>query len=59
MLETYLEFWQNKKGILGHFYFSKNSKVILISIWILKSDFRFFYKMIALVIYNSIIFCCY
>ena len=41
-LETYLEVWR-KKARPEHMYFSKNFKIILIWIWILKSDYRFFY----------------
>ena len=33
---------KKKKAIPGHLYFSKNSKVILICIWVLKSDYRIF-----------------
>ena len=33
-----------------HLYFSKTSRIILIHIWILKSDYKFFYKMVVLVI---------
>ena len=46
-LETYLELWR-RKAIPEHWYFSKNSKIILICIWILKSDYRFFCKIIVL-----------
>ena len=38
--ETSLELWR-KRVILEHLYFSKNFKIILICIWILKSDYRF------------------
>ena len=48
-LETYLEVWR-KKVIPKDLYFSKNSKRILIGIWTLKSDYRFFYEMVVLVI---------
>ena len=41
-LEIYLELWR-KKSIPEHLYFSKNFKIILICIWILKSYFRFLY----------------
>ena len=41
-LETHLELWR-KKAIPGYLYSSKNSKIILICIWILKSDCRFFF----------------
>ena len=39
-LEIYLDLWR-KKEIPGHLYFSKNFKIILICIWILKSDYIF------------------
>ena len=48
-LETYLEIWK-KKAIPEHMYFSKNSRRIRICIWTLKSDYRFFYEMVVLVI---------
>ena len=41
-LETHLELWR-KKAIPECLYFSKNFKIIVICIWILKSDYRFFY----------------
>ena len=41
-LEIHLELWR-KRAIAGHLCFSKNYKIILICIWILKSDYRFSY----------------
>ena len=41
-LETYLELWR-KKAVPEHLYFSKKLKIILICIWIFKSDYRFSY----------------
>ena len=38
-LETHLELLR-KISIPGHLYFSKNSTIILVCIWILKSDYR-------------------
>ena len=40
-LETCLELWR-KIAIPKHLYFSKKFKIILIFIWILKNDYRFF-----------------
>ena len=46
-LETHLELWkekkQPKKQYLGIFFFPEHSKIILICIWILKNDYKFFY----------------
>ena len=42
-LETYLEPWRKKQKIPECLYFSKYFKIILIYIWILKSDYRFYY----------------
>ena len=56
-LETHLELWR-KIGILKHLCFSKNSKVILICIWILKkSDYSFFLLNSSFSDIDSIIFC--
>ena len=54
-LETYVEIW-TKKAVLEHLHFSKNFKIIPICIWILKSDYRFFYLILVSVIQSSIIF---
>ena len=54
-LETYLELW-TKKAIPEHLYFSKNFKIIPVRIWILKSDYRFFYFILVSGIPGSIIF---
>ena len=43
-LQTYLEIWR-KKAKPEHVYVIKNFKIILICIWILKSDYRFFYSV--------------
>ena len=39
-----------KKAIPGHLYFSKNFKIILICIWILKNDYTFFCYIVVWVI---------
>ena len=57
-LETYLELWKTK-AIPKRSYFSKNFKIILICIWILKNDYRFFYYNLALVIYRVLLFFCW
>ena len=41
-LQSHLELWE-KKAISGHLYFSKTYRIILICIWILKINYRFFY----------------
>ena len=49
-----------KQAIPGYLYVSKNSNLLLTAIWILKSDYRFFYYMVfcdtVLLIQNRIIF---
>ena len=53
-LETYLELW-SKKAIPEHLIFFL-IKITLICYWILKSDYMFFYWIIVLVKFSSIIF---
>ena len=51
-LETNLELW-TKKAVSEHLYFSKHFKIVLICIWILKSDYWFFCWILLLVIQKS------
>ena len=55
-LKTHLEPWGGGKSIHRHLYFSKNSKKILICIWILKI-ITCFSLMVVLVIWNSVVLC--
>ena len=51
----YLELWRKNSNAWAFIFKKKDSKKILICICILKSDYRFFYEMVVLVI-HSIIF---